>query len=420
MITKISSQISKKEEKRSLFGIKPTRYHEPAEAAAEVQGWGADEFSEEELDDDYEDPDSGGDGGGSDYESPMDDDNNDYEPPPSEPPEDMALKLGPPRPLGDGVYIGHPPAVCPRPPAPSLSVPSGEHSSRRDPSPRGGGRKFPPGPPPILRVNKPGRDSGPNPSPIRGPHRNTVEKPGANSWRPQPDDPPVWNKPATLPPTPTPTSVSRSDSSARPAATRFEARREQTYNEAPKNNTFPLQNKSQPPRPGRPSRQGDSLPPSLPSAGSLPHKLQPGFGGSDRQSFRPTPPTAAPVQDLDPSWYVGRVTRGQAEGSLQQVNKDGAFLVRDSTRQLAQQPFTLMVLFQQKVFNIQIREQAGNFLLGTGLKVKESFPSVSNIVSHYSQSPLLLIDAKNRGSGQQNQCLLSEPAGPHMGQNQWS
>lgn len=135
-----------------MFGLKCILYKyiytyhlfSPAEAAAEVQGWGADEFvrlifisfngnstwkiffisqvfsdqrvfviyiyiyfqSEDELDDDYEDPDNGGDGGGSDYESPMDDDNNDYEPPPSEPPEDMALKLGPPRPLGDGEYIG--------------------------------------------------------------------------------------------------------------------------------------------------------------------------------------------------------------------------------------------------------------------------------------------------------------------------
>ncbi|KAK5858110.1 hypothetical protein PBY51_002278 [Eleginops maclovinus] len=430
MITKISSQISKKEEKRSLFGIKPTKYHEP-EAAAEVQGWGAGEFTDDEFDDDYEDPDSGGDGGGSDYESPMDDDdddgNNDYEPPPSEPSENMALKLGPPRPLEDTIYIGShvpsrgpAPAVCPRPPAATLSVPSGEHSSRRDPSPHGGGRKLPPGPPKIFRANKPGRDSGPNPSPVRGPHRNTVEKPGTNSWRLQQDDPdpPAWNKPAVLPPNST--SVSRSNSSARPAANRFDTRKEQTHTEAPKHNTFPLQNKSQPPRPGLPSRPGDSLPPTVPTAGSLPHKLQSGFGGSDRQSFRPTLPTTAHVQDLDPSWYVGKVTRGQAEGCLQRVNKDGAYLVRDSTRQLAQQPFTMMVLFQQKVFNIQIREQGGHFLLGTGLKVKESFPSVSDIISHYSHSPLLLIDAKNRGSGQQNQCLLSAPAGPHMDQNHWS
>lgn len=108
------------------------------------------------------------------------------------------------------------------------------------------------------------------------------------------------------------------------------------------------------------------------------------------------------------------MTRGQAEGCLKQVRKDGAYLVRDSTRQLENQPFTLMVFYQDKVYNIQIRQQNQNFLLGTGLKVQESFPSVSDIISHYSHSPLLLIDAKNRGSSQQNQCLLSDPAGHYM------
>lgn len=111
---------------------------------------------------------------------------------------------------------------------------------------------------------------------------------------------------------------------------------------------------------------------------------------------------------------MGKVTRGQAEGCLKQVRKDGAYLVRDSTRQLANQPFTLMVYYQDKVYNIQIRQQNQKFLLGTGLKVQESFPSVSDIIGHYSQSPLLLIDAKNRTSSQQNQCLLSDPAGYYM------
>lgn len=53
------------------------------------------------------------------------------------------------------------------------------------------------------------------------------------------------------------------------------------------------------------------------------------------------------------------------------VSEDGAYLVRDSTRQLANQPFTLMVFYQDKVYNIQIRHQNQQFLLGTGLKVQE-------------------------------------------------
>lgn len=139
----------------------------------------------------------------------------------------------------------------------------------------------------------------------------------------------------------------------------------------------------------------------------------------DRNSFRPCPPTSA-NKELDPRWYVGKMTRGQAEGCLMRVQKDGAYLVRDSTRQLASQPFTLMVLYQDKVYNIQIRQQNQQFLLGTGLKVQESFPSVAEIIGHYSMSPLLLIDAKNRNSSQQNQCLLSDPAGHYMTRQIWS
>lgn len=445
MISKIRSEISKKEERRGLFGKKTTmpKYHEP-ETAAEVQGWGDDEFDDEEFDDDYESPYSGDeDGSGGDYESPNEefDVSNDYEPPPSEPPEDMAHKLCPTLPIGDSDYIdnrdnhvssrGPPPALCPRPPVATLSAPSprmpGESpSSRRDHSPHLGGRpsgKIPPGPPQIFRGNKPGRDSGSNPSPVRGPHRNTVDKPGAQPWRPQMDAPeiPAWSKPPAPPPSSS--SVGRSNSSVRPFPGRFD-RREQTHDDAPKHNTFPLHNKSLPPRPGLPGlpqRHGDSLPPSVPSVpstDSLPHKLQSVMADhrssivrSDRSPFRPPQPT---TQDLDPCWYVGRVTRGQAEGCLKRVNKDGAYLVRDSTRQLANQPFTLMVFYQDKVYNIQIRQHNQQFLLGTGLKVQEFFPSVGDIIGHYSQSPLLLIDAKNRGSGQQNQCLLSDPAGYYM------
>ncbi|XP_034463249.1 lymphocyte cytosolic protein 2a [Hippoglossus hippoglossus] len=421
MISKISSEISRKEERRGLFSKKTTPKYKEPETTAEVQGWGEDEFDDEEFDDDYESPNSGGeDGSSDDYESPNDDADgaNDYEPPPSEPPEDLAHKLCPTLPIGDGEYIdkrdnhmsskGPPPAVCARPPVSTLAAPSprtpGESSSRRDASPHCGGRqsgKFPPEPPKIFRASKPGRESRDNFSPIRGPHSTDR-------------DPPPWSKHPVLPPS---SSVSRSNSSPRPPPNRFDPRRDQTHDEAPKHNTFPLHSKSLPPRPGLPappSRHGESMPPSVHSAGSLPNQLQPAkaeLRGSFVGSFRPPP---SHTQELDPRWYVGKVTRGQAEGCLKQVQKDGAYLVRDSTRQMDNQPFTLMVFYQDKVYNIQIRQHNQNFQLGTGLKLQESFPSVREIIAHYSQSPLLLINAKDRSAGQQNQCLLSDPAGGYL------
>ncbi|XP_029375399.1 lymphocyte cytosolic protein 2a [Echeneis naucrates] len=429
MISKISCEIGRKEEKRGLFGKKTTpKYPEP-DAGVDAQGWGEDEFDDEDFDDDYESPNSGNDdGSGGDYESPNDDvDANDYEPPPSEPPEDLPHLLCPTQPIGDGEYIdnrdnqfrGPPPAVSPRPPVSSLTAPSPRMGDafRRDPSPHVSGRpsgKAPPEPPQIFRGNKPGRDSGSNSSPIRGPQRNT---PGTQSWKPQLDvqDGPTWSKPPVPPPSSS--AINRSNSSARVLPTRFDTKREQPNDEAPKHNTFPLPSKSLPPRsglPGPPPRHGDSLPLGVPKQlSAVEHS-----GRSDRASFRPA---AAPhTQELDSLWYVGKVTRGQAEGCLKQVHKDGAYLVRDSTRQLANQPFTLMVFYQEKVYNIQIRQQHQQFLLGTGLKAQESFPSVSEIIAHYSKCPLLLINAKNRSSSQQNQCLLSDPAGSYMSRQTWS
>ncbi|XP_056267763.1 lymphocyte cytosolic protein 2a isoform X2 [Pseudoliparis swirei] len=413
MVSKSSADISRKEQRRGLFGQRSTpKYHEPAAADAppDLQGWAEDEFDDEEFDDDYESPFSGdeGEGSGGDYESPNEDLDgaNDYEPPPTEPPGDLVPKPSPAPPDSD--YIdshvssrGPPPAVSPRPPAATLTAPSPPMpaESRRDRSPNP-----PSGPPQIFRCNKPGRGSGAPPPPIRGPQRHAAHTPGPRPHRPQMDspDPPTWSKPPVL----------RSSSSARPPPNRSDVRRE--HNEALKHSSSSL-----------PSQPGDSLPPSAASAGPLTHKLPAAMTRHRSslvasQSLRPPPPASLNTQELDPRWYVGKVTRGQAEGCLRRVNKDGAFVVRDSSQQQPLQPFTLMVLYQQKVFNIQVRQQQQHFLLGTGLKVQELFPSVSGIVAHYSQNPLLLIDAKNRASGQQNQCQLADPAGDQMSRQQRS
>lgn len=447
MISKISSEIYKKSPKPGLFSKKvPSKYNEPDNSSMTPDGgWGEDEFDddeEEEGDDDYESPYSDEDDD-RDYESPNDDmdPGNDYEPPPSEPAEDLTQKLFPSQPIGDGDYIdrrdnnmstrGQPPALCPRPPNSTLPTPNsrmgGEPSSRRDPSPHVPGRPSgnfpsgPSGPPKVCRDRKPGRDSRSAGSPVRGPPFNTADRHSAQSRRPlmDPSEPPR-SKPPLLPPPSA--SVSRSNSSARgPPPSRFDGHREQTQ-DVPKHNTFPLE-KSLPRRPliPGPPPQHASLPPSIPSSASLPHKLQSAVAEHRGSvvSSRPSLPPAAASMALDPNWYVGRVTRGTAEGCLTDVQKDGAYLVRDSTRQQPNQPFTLMVFYQNKVYNIQIRQHNQQFQLGTGLKAQEFFPSVSDIINHYSQSPLVLIDAKNRSSSHQNQCLLSDPVGYRLSQN-WS
>ncbi|MEE6518499.1 hypothetical protein FKM82_029527, partial [Ascaphus truei] len=88
---------------------------------------------------------------------------------------------------------------------------------------------------------------------------------------------------------------------------------------------------------------------------------------------------------------------------------DGTFLVRDSSK--STHPFVLVVLYKNKVYNVQIRYDKQNsvYLLGSGLRGQEDFSSVNEIVEYFQRTPLLLIDGKDRGSKQQ--CMLTFGAG---------
>uniref|UniRef100_A0A3B3ZB67 SH2 domain-containing protein n=1 Tax=Periophthalmus magnuspinnatus TaxID=409849 RepID=A0A3B3ZB67_9GOBI len=131
----------------------------------------------------------------------------------------------------------------------------------------------------------------------------------------------------------------------------------------------------------------------------------------ERPTFKPPPPSSTQVRSWSSPGAFQFLNLKTWSWSWSVLLQDGAFIVRDSSRQSAVQPYTLMVQYQNKVYNIQIQNQDRKYLLGTGIK---SFLSVREIVEHFSQSPLLLIDSKNRGSSQQNQCLLSVPAGPYV------
>ncbi|XP_077449178.1 lymphocyte cytosolic protein 2a [Stigmatopora argus] len=331
-------------------------------SAPNVDGWDDDEFDDDEAD--YEN------------ENSSFEDDSSYEPPPTEPSEDLTQKRFAALACEEDPYIdkwdcrGPPPALSPRPPVsplPSLSprLP-GESLSSQDQPPPG---KLLQGPPQISRGNKPGR----NPSPIRG--ANIEERPPTRSPRPHTDVPelPAWPKHLGPPPSSS-VSVSRSKSSVTPSLLhRAERMRGQTNSDGGIRAKFATSEHVRPPLQNPPFKQ-----------------------------------------NMDPRWYVGRVTRGQAESYLKRVSKDGAYLVRDSSQKQSNQPYTLMVLYNNKVFNIQIRHKDKQFQLGTGLKAQESFPSVWDIIKFYSQCHLLLIDAKKNSLGQQNQCLLSEPAGIYM------
>uniref|UniRef100_A0ABM5FLS6 Lymphocyte cytosolic protein 2 isoform X1 n=2 Tax=Pogona vitticeps TaxID=103695 RepID=A0ABM5FLS6_9SAUR len=109
-------------------------------------------------------------------------------------------------------------------------------------------------------------------------------------------------------------------------------------------------------------------------------------------------------------WYVADITRPEAEVALRNMNKDGTYLVRDSSRKTLEQPYVLMVLYNNKVYNIQIRykQEHSVYFLGTGMNANEEFTSVAEIIDHFQRTPLLLIDGKDRGS--RKQCMLTYAA----------
>ncbi|NWS44738.1 LCP2 protein, partial [Probosciger aterrimus] len=191
-------------------------------------------------------------------------------------------------------------------------------------------------------------------------------------------------------------------------------------------NTFPSKSVKPPPKPGSNTLPAAESARNRSSTGSLPPRLHlgsysrsPSRGAADVRPPLPIPSRQTAHQanmeededSLHNEWYVAYVSRPEAEAALRKINKDGTFLVRDSSRKTAAHPYVLMVLYRDKVYNIQIRYQEQNhiYLLGTGLKGKEDFSSVADIIDYFQRTPLLLIDGKDRGS--RNQCMLKYAAG---------
>ncbi|XP_077378150.1 SH2 domain-containing protein 6 [Festucalex cinctus] len=109
--------------------------------------------------------------------------------------------------------------------------------------------------------------------------------------------------------------------------------------------------------------------------------------------------TSKQLGNEDKEWFAGDCNRKTAEDLLLRANKDGAFLIRHSSAQSARQPFTLAVLYHQKVYNIPIRflEEIQGFALGKeGKKSEEVFTSLDEIVMHHKKNQLYLIDSKSQ------------------------
>ncbi|XP_020019975.1 lymphocyte cytosolic protein 2 isoform X2 [Castor canadensis] len=470
ILSKLSQDINKNEERRSIFTRKPQVHRFPEETESHEEdngGWSS-------FEDDYESPNDDPDGeDDGDYESPNEEeeaaapmeDDADYEPPPSNDEEALQNSILPAKPFPNtnSMYIDRPPTgkVPQQPP-----VPPQRPMSALPPLPTG--RNHLPHPAPQPNQEEPSRSRNHKTAKLPAPSIDRSTKPALDrSLAPLDREPfpAVGKKPVfadkPLPPVgrnlgehlpktqkpPFPPAAERPERSSplagkKPLVPKHgwgPDRRENDEDDVHQrplpqpalvsmsSHTFPSRSAKPNPKHSLPSSHSSGAfsesNSSFPQSASLPPYFS--QGPSNRPPLRPEgrsfplpipskPQSLSPGREensLDKEWYVSYITRPEAEAALRKINQDGTFLVRDSSKKTITNPYVLMVLYKDKVYNIQIRyqEESQVYLLGTGLRGKEDFLSVSDIIDYFRKMPLLLIDGKNRGS--RYQCTLTHAAG---------
>ncbi|XP_029439441.1 lymphocyte cytosolic protein 2 isoform X2 [Rhinatrema bivittatum] len=457
LLSKLCQEINKKEERRSLFSRKMPVHKIPEEKEFKQDDDGWSSFEE---DDDYESPteDQDFEEDEGDYESPTEvpvedgSDNLDYEPPPTNNEEAHSNVIFSASIPSNSGYIDrlttvsssqHPP-LPPQRHGPTLLPPvAGVRNTPFQPplqnneviSGRSMRHSKPPAPivdrtkkPPFVH---PGAQNAEKDYTMQGKKLPFSEMPIALPPRPPMDHSTRIQRP------PPPTERINAVAERKPTRSIWQGNRI-TEEDGPQkplpqpvsshysSNTFPSSRVNKIVL-GAPASRANTE--SMHSSGSLP----PRFHSSNISrsfsegpaNFRPPIPapsihmmSSTPV-DKDEclpqqKWYTGEVNRPEAEEALMKINQDGTFLVRDSSKRSVSHPFVLMVLYKNKVYNIQIRydEREDIYLLGTGLRGKENFSSVADMIEHFRRTPLLLIDGKDRGS--KNQCMLTYAAAENV------
>ncbi|XP_051281332.1 B-cell linker protein isoform X2 [Dicentrarchus labrax] len=110
-------------------------------------------------------------------------------------------------------------------------------------------------------------------------------------------------------------------------------------------------------------------------------------------------------------WYASACDRKTADDVLIRSNKDGAFMVRQSSGQDTQQPYTLVVFYNDRVYNIPIRyiPTTQQYALGREKKGEEYFSSVSHIIVNHQRNPLVLIDSQSNTKDATKLCYPVKP-----------
>lgn len=110
---------------------------------------------------------------------------------------------------------------------------------------------------------------------------------------------------------------------------------------------------------------------------------------------------------LGEPWYFKSLKdRKTGDKLLRKVGNDGTFLIRESTKQGHIQPYTMMVLFQNNIYNLKIRVRPdGKMALGEEKPDEMSFMDVQKLVKYHRETEVILVG----NTGQHKTLLKCSP-----------
>eukprot|EP00105_Crassostrea_gigas_P031668 XP_011454430.1 PREDICTED: basic proline-rich protein isoform X3 [Crassostrea gigas] len=110
---------------------------------------------------------------------------------------------------------------------------------------------------------------------------------------------------------------------------------------------------------------------------------------------------------LGEPWYFKSLKdRKTGDKLLRKVGNDGTFLIRESTKQGHIQPYTMMVLFQNNIYNLKIRVRPdGKMALGEEKPDEMSFMDVQKLVKYHRETDVILVG----NTGQHKTLLKCSP-----------
>ncbi|GIY55592.1 hypothetical protein CDAR_409252 [Caerostris darwini] len=133
---------------------------------------------------------------------------------------------------------------------------------------------------------------------------------------------------------------------------------------------------------------------------------------------RPLPPVPVPKsgdkcasntqpQDIQQCPWFHEIEREEAEAAVKKINEGGSFVVRPSKRAGKDNPYSLTVLHEEKLFHLNIRLRADNtFALGKEKEKEKTFATVIDLITFHLNEPILL---KNRGESAGKTILRKYP-----------